>query len=178
MKPVINKFDKLAEFIKAQVAEKGSLVIAKEVEDLMVKKGLTYGPTLEEFIENPPYPIIEESNMSNYESPASRLRSTFAKLGQLWTLFVIPEVVYTNNGVTTMIKVTATYDEVTDDALFTVAELGALQLDGEDIITSKVERIATYNPEGVRQGVRNCLEFTMEYNDLENWITHMQEAVI
>lgn len=42
----MNKFDRLERFIKSQIEEKGALAIAKEVEELMHKNGLTEGPTL------------------------------------------------------------------------------------------------------------------------------------
>lgn len=43
---IMNKFDRLENFIKSQVDKKGALTIAKEVEALMYKNNLTEGPTL------------------------------------------------------------------------------------------------------------------------------------
>ena len=48
----MNKFDRLENFIKSQIDEKGALAIAKEVEALMYKNGLTEGPTLSDIFKS------------------------------------------------------------------------------------------------------------------------------
>lgn len=62
----MNKFDRLEYFIKSQIEEKGALAIAKEVEDLMYKNGLTEGQTLADIFKSAHFSEEYYLNKANF----------------------------------------------------------------------------------------------------------------